>query len=353
MKPFARIHQRGAFVVFMGIALSALFLLLALGMEIGTRLVVHTELKNAADACALAAAAELNNKGDALDRARAAGQAMVLNWHKKNFQTDAIATPQVRFSTDYANYADSTSVDAVAVECSITDPGVVAVVKWDRVDPGITPWTAQATSRAGLVPARKICAWPLAVQVPKNAIVSYSPVASANIPTNLLVLEWSGAALNTSAGHYRDLLTGSGLCQTDTGVRSFGASSVTPVSAVNVPAADAQTGIVSRLGNDPNAALTNSNGRKIVAVPSLYYDAAKSSYTLTGWECIELKNTSPWFVDRGPANDTKVVASKFKPPVTTTPRCLATGTGLGAVRMSLYSVSLKSVFGPYVPALIR
>src|SRR5574340_985797 len=67
-------RQRGAVAVVVGIAIFVLVGMIGLALDLGQMFVNKTELQNAADACALATARELDGTVDALTRADAAGE---------------------------------------------------------------------------------------------------------------------------------------------------------------------------------------------------------------------------------------------------------------------------------------
>ena len=75
MKPMSalRKHQTGAIAVMVGLTIFVLVMFLGMTVDLGRLFITKTELSNAADACALAAAAELLGDTDALNRAESAG----------------------------------------------------------------------------------------------------------------------------------------------------------------------------------------------------------------------------------------------------------------------------------------
>lgn len=66
-------HQRGAVAVMVGLTIFVLVAFLGMTVDLGRLFITKTELSNAADACALAAAAELLGDFDSLNRAESAG----------------------------------------------------------------------------------------------------------------------------------------------------------------------------------------------------------------------------------------------------------------------------------------
>lgn len=76
-------HQRGAILIMTAIVLIVLVGVAALAMDIGRLVVLRSQLQNAADAAAIAAAVELDGEADARERAMAAAREAVR--HDKSF----------------------------------------------------------------------------------------------------------------------------------------------------------------------------------------------------------------------------------------------------------------------------
>lgn len=91
MKPIAtlRKHQTGAVAIMVGLTIVVLVAFLGMTVDLGRLFITKTELSNAADACSLAAAAELNGATDSLDRAVSAGTT-VGQRNKVGFQGRAV-----------------------------------------------------------------------------------------------------------------------------------------------------------------------------------------------------------------------------------------------------------------------
>jgi Flp pilus assembly protein TadG len=73
LSPTLRCRQRGAVAVVVGLTIFVLVGMIGLALDLGQMFVNKTELQNAADACALAAARELDGNADALDPGRCSG----------------------------------------------------------------------------------------------------------------------------------------------------------------------------------------------------------------------------------------------------------------------------------------
>jgi Flp pilus assembly protein TadG len=103
-------------------------------VDLGRMAVIKSELQNAADACALAAAQELDGAADALTRAQDAGTA-VAALNRVNFQSSTLGNgqPDVRFSTALSDASGANGVYQLAgasqagstyVMCTARVPGV-------------------------------------------------------------------------------------------------------------------------------------------------------------------------------------------------------------------------------------
>lgn len=135
-------HHRGSVAVVVAVSIVAILALAGLGIDAGRLYVNKTELQNATDACALAAAAELVCDPTVgvcptsyLQRATAAG-VFVASKDKRDFQRSAvtIAPTDVKFSTTFApnsNYlpfaagGGGASVNSKFAMCTATSTGLV------------------------------------------------------------------------------------------------------------------------------------------------------------------------------------------------------------------------------------
>ncbi|MDF3031404.1 MAG: putative Flp pilus-assembly TadE/G-like [Moraxellaceae bacterium] len=91
-------RQRGAFLVLAAILMAALLGVVALGIDVGRLYALRSEMQNAADAAALAAAAELDGTPDARARAIAAAQDMLQ--HDSRFASTAALLGEGGLPTD-------------------------------------------------------------------------------------------------------------------------------------------------------------------------------------------------------------------------------------------------------------
>lgn len=123
------VRQKGAVIVTTALAMLFLLGFMAIALDFGHLFVVKDELQTAVDACALAAAQELDGSTDALTRATNAGKAAG-NLNSVNFQSGTwsaqgkIADADITFKdAAYANTA--VAANARYAQCQHTQPGIV------------------------------------------------------------------------------------------------------------------------------------------------------------------------------------------------------------------------------------
>lgn len=156
-------RQRGAVAVVVGIAIFVLVGMIGLALDLGQMFVNKTELQNAADACALAAARELDGNADALDRADAAG-VLVGTQNLVGFQKTAVT-----LTADAITYSEQLSPNSTYVNNASPAKAKFAMCKVERTDIGM--WfmglrgfddqTVSAYAVATLLPAQTSCALPI------------------------------------------------------------------------------------------------------------------------------------------------------------------------------------------------
>lgn len=187
--PQARRH-RGAVAI--TVALSLLFLLgfMGLALDFGRQFVIRSELQNAVDACALAAAAELDGQPDALGRAATAGARMG-NLNAVNFQSTTWAGgPQLGSASvqflDRDGLTTAQPASARYARCTHTHQSVGA---W--LMPALRAFSGDARmAGAGRVAAQAVAARRSA-QTACPVPVAFRPVSSAPAPNyGLLEGQW-------------------------------------------------------------------------------------------------------------------------------------------------------------------
>jgi hypothetical protein len=164
-------RQRGAVAVVVGLTIFVLVGMIGLALDSGQLFVNKTELQNAADACALAAARELDGNADALTRADAAG-VLVGTQNLVGFQDAAVAltaadisysenlSPNSAYQTsDKANPATS---KFAMCEVERDDIGMWFMGVFGYNDPGKKP-RVSAYAVATLAPSQTTCAVPIGV----------------------------------------------------------------------------------------------------------------------------------------------------------------------------------------------
>ena len=153
-------RQQGAMLIFFLIMFPILIATMGLALDVGKFFIVKSELQNAADACALAAAYELDGTTSQFTRANAAG----LNLAAKNnvyFQQGAVAGTTVQFSTTATGgyvAAGAAPAGAGFVRCNVSQPNVPT---WFIQLVGVGNQTIPATAVATNVPGQSTCALPV------------------------------------------------------------------------------------------------------------------------------------------------------------------------------------------------
>ncbi|MGV0983668.1 MAG: TadE/TadG family type IV pilus assembly protein [Limnohabitans sp.] len=323
-------RQRGVFTVIT--AIGAVLLVVILGFVVdGSRLmVIQGELQNATDACALAAAAELNGPAPAVTgatmRAAAAGSQVGGALNKKNFQAAAVGIflpTDVKFSTSLngtyvaASAAVSTTNYRFA-QCTATHNG------WINLFMGLVGLADDvpvAISKAGLQQTRKVCVLPLAL----NAITF--PVPPKSPPKNIAVgddvfsliriADFESTTLTKTSSQYKNLIENFGSC----GVPTDPPSVPAPIGldTDNTMSSDLGTALLNRYQQEINI---GQSSRPWMAVP--YVDA---TLKIVSWHCLQLQANKK-VVYKGMANSS-------------TSPCIASGiAGIGAI-------------GPFAPVLLK
>jgi hypothetical protein len=147
-----------------GLALAVLIGIVGLALDLGRMYVVKTELQNAADACALTAARELNGLPDALTRAENAG-VTVAQRHRVVFQSAQV--PVVAASLAFSDRLDIGYLTSAGGASAATARYAMCTLGKG----GLTPWlmrvfgfgdsTVVARAVATTEPAQTNCALPI------------------------------------------------------------------------------------------------------------------------------------------------------------------------------------------------
>jgi hypothetical protein len=175
MKPIAglRKHQTGAVAIMVGLTIVVLVAFLGMTVDLGRLFITKTELSNAADACALAAAAELNGAADSLDRAVSAGTTAGQR-NKVGFQGSAvtIVSGDITFSANLnGTYQDKTAATPANMryaKCTLPQTGIIPYFM-QVINFGPQTVTSHAVAR--LSPGITNCGLPVAMcQLPTTTV---------------------------------------------------------------------------------------------------------------------------------------------------------------------------------------
>lgn len=157
-------RQSGAVAVLVALSLFVLVGMIGLVLDLGHLYIIKTELQNASDACALAAARELNGDANSLTRAENAG-ITVGGRNRVDFQSGLvnIQPSDITFSeTLDGSYVTSASVSNIAnvkyVKCTLPLGGIQP---WFMAALGAGTQTVGSMAVATLSPSQTTCAIPV------------------------------------------------------------------------------------------------------------------------------------------------------------------------------------------------
>ena len=234
----SRGQQRGAVALVFALTLLLLIGFAGLAIDLGRFFVIKSELQNAVDACALAAASQLSpgqNNPAVLTRAVAYGRVFSTGGgaiqNRANFQSEvvAITAEHITFSDALnGSYQDSLNANyntARYAKCSYPLAGL-PIFFMRVLNPALSTQTVSALAAATLAPSSSNCAIPVGV--------CKAPGGHAGNDFGLTVGQWlsakSGTAYGTGNFGWLDftppaggapelaaLLTGSGQCELTTG----------------------------------------------------------------------------------------------------------------------------------------
>lgn len=219
-------RQRGAVAVVVGLTILVLLGMIGLALDMGQMFVNKTELQNAADACALAAARELDGTADALIRADAAGVS-VGTQNRVGFQGAAVSltaddvtySEQLSPNTTYVNDADPAKAKFAMCTVERTDIGM-----WFMGLRGFGDQTVRAYAVATLAPSQSTCAIPIGMckmpggSAPTFGLVVgqwYSGKFESGTPSTTGSYNWIDFDPEDGGGanEIKDLLSGAGQCE--------------------------------------------------------------------------------------------------------------------------------------------
>jgi len=171
-----RRKQGGAVIVTVALSLLLLLGFMGLALDFGHLFVIRTELQTAMDACALAAAQELDGQADSLTRGTnagiTAGNLNAVDMQSASWSGQArVSAADIAF-LDQNYLATATVADVRFVRCQHTQPGTATrLIHTLSVLPGSPAYAGtmnvSASAIATLAPAQSTCPMPLAL-VPKS-----------------------------------------------------------------------------------------------------------------------------------------------------------------------------------------
>jgi len=194
----------GSIALMVLLFLPLLLVMGGLGADLGKLYVTKSELQNAADACALAGAAQFDGLSNEQTRASAAGLTVAQN-NSAYFQKNVIATGEVSITFPSA----ANGVNGKYVRCSITRNGISNWITpvLNRIGGSVNAAeSVTAVATATTLPSQTACAIPIGICQPdvagKNPGDWLSGIASPN----------NGNKDTTLSGHFRwvDFTSGSG-----------------------------------------------------------------------------------------------------------------------------------------------
>lgn len=170
-----RRRERGIYTIMTALMLIALLGFVGLAIDSSRQQSVRVELQNAADACALAAAMEMNGMLDALTRATLAGQYVGGVRNNKQFQNEpaAILNTDITFSDKMDGpfmTATSTTAAIRYVRCTVRQTGFVNVFMSVL---GIGQSDLEASAVASMQASRNTCSAPIAVCGDRQELTSF------------------------------------------------------------------------------------------------------------------------------------------------------------------------------------
>jgi Flp pilus assembly protein TadG len=179
----SKTRERGAVVVTFALFLLMMLGFMSLALDFGHLFVIRTELQTSMDACALAAAQELNGQPDALARATSAGitagNANGVDLQSSTWKNKAMVSAADISFRDQDHNAGATSATARFVRCTHTQQGTSTPLL--RLLPGTNAAAATdvgAFAEATTTSAQSACPLPLWVK-PNNAPKSTCPDGSS------------------------------------------------------------------------------------------------------------------------------------------------------------------------------
>ncbi len=197
-------RQHGAVAIVVALSIFVLIGMIGLAIDLGRMFVIKTELQNAADACALAAAKELGDASDSLTRADAAG-ILVGGRNNINFQGET-ATAQTTLTITYSDELNGTynTSGSIAssdipemdyVRCAITRPNI-GVLFMGVLGFGNQGISAQAV--ASMLPSQSPCIIPIGLCSNNATPPASCPDGTSPDSNGLCIGQWRSGKFDAS-----------------------------------------------------------------------------------------------------------------------------------------------------------
>ncbi|XXA11416.1 pilus assembly protein TadG-related protein [Paraburkholderia sp. A2RO-4L] len=228
----ARRKERGVVAIIVALTLALLIAFTGLALDLGKLYVAKSELSNAADACALAAARDLT-KAVSLATPEAAGMTVgssnrvLLQSESAALATDSNVTFSKQFAGPYLTKDNFTASDVPSigyVRCTVSRTGIA---NWfmQAVSATLGTSAVAATAVASTTQSQTTCALPVAIcQPPAGSPYSVGQWVSSKVgPDNELTGNFMWVAYpGQNVPDMRTLLTGSGQCTLPTAGTNVG-----------------------------------------------------------------------------------------------------------------------------------
>lgn len=197
-------RQHGAVAIIVAICLTLLIGMIGLVVDVGHMFVIKTELQNAADSCALAAARELDGTVDGLERAENAGRTVgqrnnvdLQNESVSILPSDVTFSDNLSPNSNYVSRTDGAAVSSDYVMCTLRRSGIAM---WFMQAVGFGDQAVGARAVATLEPSQTSCAIPLGVCKPPASPPPTCEDGSAPDSRGMCVGQWYSGKFEAGGG---------------------------------------------------------------------------------------------------------------------------------------------------------
>jgi hypothetical protein len=197
-------HQHGAVAIIVAICLTLLIGMIGLVVDLGHMFIIKTELQNAADSCALAAARELDGTAESLERAENAG-ITVGQRNNVDLQNDVVSilASDVTFSenlspnSSYLSRAAGASASSKYVMCTLRRSGIAM---WFMQVLGFGNQAVGSRAVAAIQPSQTSCAIPLGLCKPPPPAPTSCAGGGAPDSNGMCVGDWLSGRFDAGGG---------------------------------------------------------------------------------------------------------------------------------------------------------